>query len=69
MDLYCKIGVEEYWILDWRKRRVERYLLNDNASEYILYDVIDDSNKEKFNLLCMPHINLDFDYIFDLTEY
>ncbi len=27
MDIYCKVGVSEYWIVDWRKKSVEIYLL------------------------------------------
>ena len=23
MDIYCKVGVSEYWIVDWRKKSVE----------------------------------------------
>ena len=26
MDIYCKVGVSEYWIVDWRKKSVEIYL-------------------------------------------
>lgn len=69
MELYSKIGVEEYWLIDWRKRSIERYLLDDMGEKYILYDKISDDNKDLLNLLSFPHIKIDFDYIFDVSDY
>lgn len=69
MHLYEKIGVEEYWIMDWRKRIVERYLLNDKREKYILHDIINENNKETLALLCIPIVKLNFDEIFDLKNY
>ena len=28
MNIYCKVGVSEYWIADWRKKQVEIYLFD-----------------------------------------
>ena len=28
MQIYCKVGVSEYWIVDWRKSRSEIYLFD-----------------------------------------
>ena len=28
MNIYCKVGVSEYWIVDWRKKSVEIYLFD-----------------------------------------
>ncbi len=28
MEIYCKTGVSEYWIVDWRKRQVKKYLFD-----------------------------------------
>ncbi len=69
MNLYCRVGVEEYWIIDWRKKSVERYLLNDTADNYILHDIIREDNKQELALLCLPMIKLDFDEIFDFEKY
>ena len=30
MAIYCKVGVSEYWIVDWRKKQVEIYLFDFN---------------------------------------
>lgn len=69
MDLYCKIGVEEYWLIDWRKREIERYLLDDYGNKYLLHDKINEGNKADLNILSFPDIKIDFDYIFDFSNY
>ena len=28
MQLYCKVGISEYWIVDWRKKQVEIYMFS-----------------------------------------
>ena len=33
MNIYCKVGVSEYWIVDWRKKSVEIYLLTSKRME------------------------------------
>ena len=33
MDIYCKVGVSEYWIVDWRKKSVEIYLFDFREDE------------------------------------
>lgn len=67
-NLYCKIGVEEYWLIDWRKKTIERYLLSDDALEYLLYDTISEDNKSELNILSFPTITIDFDELFDVSE-
>lgn len=67
--LYETIGVEEYWIMDWRKRTIERYLLDDKGEKYILHDIISDENSKDLSLLCMPLVKLDFHDIYDLENY
>lgn len=69
MDLYCKIGVEEYWIIDWRKRTIERYLLSDDCDRYILHDIINDDNKDELRILSFPIIDINFDELFDVSDY
>lgn len=69
MELYCKIGVEEYWLIDWRKKTIERYMLSDDAEEYLLHDIITKDNKEGLCILSFPAITLDFDELFDVEDY
>ena len=42
MDVYSKIGVQEYWLIDWRTPggKVERYMLDDSGENFILHDII-----------------------------
>ena len=68
-QLYELRGVEEYWIMDWRKRTIERYVLDDMGEKYILHDVVDDTNGNDLSLLSMPLVKLDFKAIFDLENY
>ncbi len=30
-ETYCKVGVSEYWIVDWRKKTVEIYMFDYKA--------------------------------------
>jgi len=56
MSVYAKVGVEEYWLIDWRVPggRVERYLLDDNGEKFILHDVINGSEQEDISLILFP---------------
>ena len=55
MEAYAKVGVQEYWLVDWRVPggRVERYMLDDNGEKYILHDIISGEDKEIF-VISMP---------------
>ncbi len=50
MDLYCKKGIEEYWIIDPRSRSLEIYHLQDGR--YAIQDVLmleEDPDEEGYN--------------------
>ena len=69
MELYKKVEVAEYWIVDWRKKQVEIYLLSPNESavdeaEYILYKTITSKNKEELEIVMFPNVNIAFDDLF-----
>lgn len=54
MDIYCKIGVSEYWIVDWRKKQVEIYMFDwkdDDTSYPYLYKTVTEKNKEDLQLV------------------
>ena len=45
MELYKKVEVAEYWLVDWRKKQVEAYMLTPDETsvddaEYKLFSVI-----------------------------
>lgn len=68
MDLYLKVGVEEIWLIDPRILSVERYILDDEGSAFLLHDVIRKSTDVEIrrNLapLLFPHLLIPFDDIF-----
>lgn len=68
MELYLRVGVEEYWLIDPRIMSVERYILDDDASCFLLHDKVDlNTSKEiRENLapLLFPRLTMSFDDIF-----
>lgn len=74
MALYSKIGVQEYWIVDYKAKRIEVYCLLDQA--YILQDIYtleldkdsEDYNEEvSVNLRTFPLIEIKLKEIFDFN--
>lgn len=70
MELYRKVEVAEYWIVDWRKRQIEIYILSPNEnsideSEYILHKVVTESNKEELQIVMFPTLEISFDELFE----
>lgn len=72
MQIYAKVGVAEYWIVDWRKKQVEIYLFdfdeNDKVYPY-LYKTIMGENKEELGLVMFPNLQITFDELFDIPEF
>lgn len=70
MELYKKVEVAEYWIVDWRKKQVEIYVLSpdensiDNA-EYRLLSTITEQNKDDLKIHMFPNVKIDFEQLFD----
>ena len=61
MELYKKVEVAEYWLVDWRRKQVEIYILvpNENAiddAEYKLISTITEQNRQDLVLQMFPHI-------------
>ena len=59
MEVYAKVGVEEYWLIDWRipKGRVERYLLDDAGEKYLLHDLINGVETDNLSLIMFPIVS------------
>ena len=61
MEAYAKVGVQEYWLIDWRVPggKVERYMLDDNGESFIKHDEIfgdtNDLEKTKINVISFPN--------------
>lgn len=70
MELYRQQEIEEYWIVDWRERRVEIYELDyeDGVPKYYLWKVITEANKRELRLLHFPNIEISFDELFEEIE-
>ena len=72
MNIYCKVGVSEYWIVDWRKKQVEIYLFDfkESGESYpYLYKIVTASNKDELQLVMCPNLHITFDELFDIGEY
>ena len=69
MQIYCRVGVSEYWIADWRKRQVEIYLFDwkeDGTAYPYLYKTVTDKNKDDLQLVMFPDFMITFDELFDI---
>ena len=68
MEIYRKVGVSEYWIVDWRKKKVEIYMFDgreDGTTYSHLYATITESNKEELRLVMFPNFRITFEELFD----
>lgn len=69
MEIYCKTGVSEYWIVDWRKRQVKKYLFDwkeDGTNYAYLYKTVTKENKEGLQIIMFSNLYISFDELFDL---
>lgn len=69
LQIYCKVGVSECWLVDWRKRSVEIYLFDfkeDGTSYPYLFNTVTESNKEALKLVMFPNFKISFDELFDM---
>ena len=73
MELYKKVEVAEYWLVDWRKKQVEIYILVTDESttdgmEYRLVKTITKDNKEELSIHMFPNVQITFEQLFDGIE-
>lgn len=69
MEIYRKLGVDEYWIIDYRSKVIEMYSLTDGS--YVLKEVHthgdeEDEQDDKATLMTFPNITVELKDIFDL---
>ena len=70
METYCKVGVSEYWIVDWRKKSVEIYMFDykaDGTPYSYLFKVVTEKNKDELGLVMFPNFKISFDRLFDFA--
>lgn len=68
-ELYRKQEIDEYWIVDWRKRQVEIYTLDYDSEgnpEYYLLNTVTEENKSELYIVHFPHIKITFDELFNI---
>ncbi|MDE6365348.1 MAG: Uma2 family endonuclease [Lachnospiraceae bacterium] len=66
-ELYRQQEVDEYWIVDWRKKQIEIYTLDyDEKQEpqYYLWETITEKNKENLKIVHFPNLKITFDELF-----
>lgn len=70
MEIYRQQEIEEYWIVDWRKREVEIYELDyeDNIPRYYLWNKITENNQEELKIIHFPGVAITFEELFDEIE-
>ena len=68
--LYCEQEIEEYWIVDWRKKTVEIYELDYEGEipKYYLLKTVTEENKDELQLLHFPKIKITFDELLDVYK-
>lgn len=70
MELYKKVEVAEYWIVDWRKKQVEIFVLSPDEdsideAEYKQMVTVTEANKEDLKLYLFPNVQLTYEELFD----
>ena len=70
MELYRQQEIEEYWIVDWRKKKIEIYELDyeNDIPKYFLWKVITQDNKEELQIIHFPNVKITFDELFEEIE-
>lgn len=70
MELYRQQEIEEYWIVDWREKKVEIYELDyeNKIPKYYLWKVITETNKQELKIIHFPNVTITFDELFEEIE-
>lgn len=66
-ELYRQQEIDEYWIVDWRRKRVEIYNLDydqEGVPHYYLWETITEGNKEELKMVHFPNLKITFDDLF-----
>lgn len=67
MDIYRLQEVDEYWIVDWQKKKVEIYTLDYDEKEeakYYLWNVVTEENKNELRIVHFPNLQITFEELF-----
>lgn len=71
MELYCGQEIDEYWLVDWRRKRIEINVLDyeQGKPKYYLFCTVTESNKEDLRIVHFPNVSLTFDELFNGIDY
>ena len=60
MELYRQQEIDEYWIVDWRKRQIEIYVLDyeDDVPKYYLWNIITSENKNELKIVHFQNVTI-----------
>ncbi len=66
-EIYQRQDINEYWITDWKNRRIEIYDLDyeNGIPDYYLWKIVTANNKEELKIIHFPNIKIEFDDLFD----
>ena len=70
-ELYKEQEIDEYWIVDWKKKEVEIYILDydeDGEPQYYLFKTVTEKNKDELKIVHFPRINITFEDLFEEIE-
>lgn len=66
-ELYKQQEIDEYWIVDLKKKQVEIYNLDyeeNGKPQYYLWKIITEQNKEELKIVHFPNLKITFDELF-----
>lgn len=66
-ELYRQQEIDEYWIVDWQKKKVEIYNLDydeNGLPQYYLWEIITEQNKEELKIVHFPSLKITFSQLF-----
>lgn len=66
-ELYRLQEIDEYWIVDWQKKKVEIYTLDydeKGEAQYYQWGIITEQNREELKIVHFPSLKITFDKLF-----
>lgn len=66
-ELYRQQEIDEYWLVDWQKKKVEIYNLDydeNGEPQYYLGETVTQENKDELKIVHFPNLKITFDELF-----
>lgn len=70
MEIYRQQEIEEYWIVNWKEKKVEIYELDydDGKPEYYFWKEITEQNKDELKIIHFPNVKITFEELFEEVD-